>query len=91
VIATAVKTTSKGPVIFRQVRYGMDGKPIKVWKLRSMTVMENDDKVIQATKNDIRVTKVGKFLRRTSLEELPQIINVLFGQMSVVGHRPHED
>lgn len=77
VIATAVKTTSKGPVIFRQVRYGMDGKPIKVWKFRSMTVMENDDKVIQATKNDIRVTKVGKFLRSTSLDELPQFFNVL--------------
>ncbi|ENR6153350.1 TPA: undecaprenyl-phosphate glucose phosphotransferase, partial [Klebsiella pneumoniae] len=89
VIATAVKTTSKGPVIFRQVRYGMDGKPIKVWKFRSMTVMENDDKVIQATKNDIRVTKVGKFLRSTSLDELPQFFNVLFGQMSVVGPRPH--
>ncbi|MGT9368971.1 sugar transferase, partial [Escherichia coli] len=82
-------TTSKGPVIFRQVRYGMDGKPIKVWKFRSMTVMENDDKVIQATKNDIRVTKVGKFLRSTSLDELPQFFNVLFGQMSVVGPRPH--
>ncbi|WP_200850931.1 sugar transferase, partial [Klebsiella pneumoniae] len=89
VIATAVKTTSNGPVIFRQVRYGMDGKPIKVWKFRSMTVMENDDKVIQATKNDIRVTKVGKFLRSTSLDELPQFFNVLFGQMSVVGPRPH--
>ncbi|HBZ4217558.1 TPA: undecaprenyl-phosphate glucose phosphotransferase, partial [Klebsiella pneumoniae] len=89
VIATAVKTTSKGPVIFRQVRYGMDGKPIKVWRFRSMTVMENDDKVIQATKNDIRVTKVGKFLRSTSLDELPQFFNVLFGQMSVVGPRPH--
>ncbi|MGC5075108.1 exopolysaccharide biosynthesis polyprenyl glycosylphosphotransferase, partial [Escherichia coli] len=89
VIAAAVKTTSKGPVIFRQVRHGMDGKPIKVWKFRSMTVMENDDKVIQATKNDIRVTKVGKFLRSTSLDELPQFFNVLFGQMSVVGPRPH--
>lgn len=85
IISCAVKLTSKGPVIFRQIRYGMDGKPIKVWKFRSMTVMENDDKVIQATKNDIRVTKVGKFLRSTSLDELPQFFNVLFGQMSVVG------
>ncbi len=88
-IAVIVKVTSPGPVIFRQIRYGMDGKPIRVWKFRSMTVMENDTKVIQATKNDVRVTKVGKFLRRTSLDELPQFFNVLFGQMSVVGPRPH--
>ncbi|PCN38842.1 undecaprenyl-phosphate glucose phosphotransferase [Klebsiella pneumoniae] len=88
-IAVIVKVTSPGPVIFRQICYGMDGKPIRVWKFRSMTVMENDTKVIQATKNDVRVTKVGKFLRRTSLDELPQFFNVLFGQMSVVGPRPH--
>ena len=88
-IACAVKLTSPGPVIFRQIRYGMDGKPIKVWKFRSMSVMENDDKVIQAKKNDVRITKVGKFLRSTSLDELPQFFNVLFGQMSVVGPRPH--
>ncbi|WP_221016031.1 undecaprenyl-phosphate glucose phosphotransferase, partial [Klebsiella pneumoniae] len=88
-IALAVKFSSPGPIIFRQIRYGMDGKPIKVWKFRSMTVMENDDKVIQATKNDVRVTKVGRFLRSTSLDELPQFFNVLFGQMSVVGPRPH--
>lgn len=89
IVSLAVKFTSKGPILFRQVRYGMDGKPIKVWKFRSMTVMENDGPVIQATKNDIRVTKVGKFLRSTSLDELPQFFNVLFGQMSVVGPRPH--
>ncbi|MCD5718973.1 undecaprenyl-phosphate glucose phosphotransferase [Klebsiella pneumoniae] len=89
VIALAVKITSKGPVIFRQVRYGMDGKSIKVWKFRSMTVMENGTEVTQATKNDVRVTKVGRFLRSTSLDELPQFFNVLFGQMSVVGPRPH--
>ncbi|WP_213198940.1 undecaprenyl-phosphate glucose phosphotransferase [Klebsiella aerogenes] len=89
VIACAVKITSPGPVIFRQIRYGMDGKAIRVWKFRSMSVMENDDKVIQATKNDVRITKVGKFLRSTSLDELPQFFNVLFGQMSVVGPRPH--
>ena len=88
-ISLALKLSSPGPVIFRQIRYGMDGKPIKVWKFRSMTVMENDDRVIQATKNDTRVTKVGKFLRSTSLDELPQFFNVLFGQMSVVGPRPH--
>ncbi|MEK0248781.1 undecaprenyl-phosphate glucose phosphotransferase [Raoultella sp. BAC10a-01-01] len=89
IIACAVKISSPGPVFFRQIRYGMDGKPIKVWKFRSMTVMENDSNVKQATKNDIRVTKVGRFLRSTSLDELPQFFNVLFGQMSVVGPRPH--
>lgn len=89
VIACAVKFTSPGPIIFRQIRYGMDGKPIKVWKFRSMSVMENDDNVVQATKNDLRITKVGKFLRSTSLDELPQFFNVFFGQMSVVGPRPH--
>ncbi|MBK4631745.1 undecaprenyl-phosphate glucose phosphotransferase, partial [Enterobacter hormaechei] len=89
IIACAVKISSPGPVFFRQIRYGMDGKPIRVWKFRSMTVMENDSNVKQATKNDIRVTKVGKFLRSISLDELPQFFNVLFGQMSVVGPRPH--
>ncbi|HBR1319106.1 TPA: undecaprenyl-phosphate glucose phosphotransferase [Klebsiella quasipneumoniae subsp. quasipneumoniae] len=89
IIALAVKLTSRGPIIFRQIRYGMDGKPINVWKFRSMTVMENGGEVIQAKKNDVRVTKVGKFLRSTSLDELPQFFNVLFGQMSVVGPRPH--
>ncbi len=88
-IAAAVKLTSSGPVIFRQTRYGMDGKPIKVWKFRSMKVMENDAVVTQATKEDPRVTPVGSFLRRTSLDELPQFINVLTGGMSIVGPRPH--
>ncbi|HHG8774831.1 TPA: undecaprenyl-phosphate glucose phosphotransferase [Raoultella planticola] len=89
VIACAVKFTSPGPIIFRQIRYGMDGRSIKVWKFRSMSVMENDENVIQATKNDVRITRLGKFLRSTSLDELPQFFNVLFGQMSVVGPRPH--
>ncbi len=88
-IALAVKATSAGPVIFRQRRYGMDGKPIMVWKFRSMRVMENDAVVTQATQNDPRVTKVGNFLRRTSLDELPQFINVFMGEMSIVGPRPH--
>lgn len=88
-IALVIKFTSKGPVIFRQTRYGMDGKPIMVWKFRSMTVMENDNVVTQATKNDIRVTRVGRFLRKTSLDELPQFFNVLLGGMSIVGPRPH--
>lgn len=89
IIACTVKLSSPGPVLFRQIRYGMDGKPIKVWKFRSMTVMENDSVVTQATKNDVRVTKVGRFLRRTSLDELPQFFNVLQGEMSIVGPRPH--
>ncbi|EJC1152421.1 undecaprenyl-phosphate glucose phosphotransferase [Cronobacter sakazakii] len=88
-IAVAVKLSSPGPIIFRQTRYGMDGKPIMVWKFRSMRVMENDKVVKQATQNDPRVTKVGNFLRRTSLDELPQFINVLTGEMSIVGPRPH--
>lgn len=89
VIALAVKLTSKGPVIFKQDRYGLDGSKIKVWKFRSMTVTENSNVVTQATANDTRVTPVGRFLRRTSLDELPQFFNVLSGQMSVVGPRPH--
>ncbi len=88
IISLCVKLTSPGPIIFKQTRYGMDGKPIKVWKFRTMVVMENDN-VTQATKNDVRVTKVGRFLRRTSLDELPQFFNVLFGGMSIVGPRPH--
>lgn len=88
-IAAAVKLTSSGPIIFRQIRYGIDSKPIKVWKFRTMKVMENDSVVKQATKNDIRVTRVGNFLRRTSLDELPQFFNVLQGSMSIVGPRPH--
>lgn len=89
IISIAVKLTSNGPIIFRQTRYGMDGKPIKVWKFRSMHVMENGGVVTQAKQNDIRVTKVGRFLRRTSLDELPQFFNVLSGEMSIVGPRPH--
>jgi len=88
-IALAVKITSPGPVIFRQVRYGIDGKPIKVWKFRSMNVMENGEKVVQASKGDKRLTSIGGLLRRTSLDELPQFFNVLFGDMSIVGPRPH--
>lgn len=75
--------------LFKQDRYGLSGQKIKVWKFRSMRVMENADTVIQATKNDPRVTKFGSFLRRTSLDELPQFINVLQGSMSIVGPRPH--
>jgi putative colanic acid biosynthesis UDP-glucose lipid carrier transferase len=88
-IAAAVKFTSKGPAIFKQRRYGINGEEIMVWKFRSMTSCDNGDVVVQATKNDERITKVGAFIRRTSLDELPQFINVLQGKMSVVGPRPH--
>ncbi len=88
-IAIAVKLTSKGPVLFRQLRYGLDGREIRVLKFRSMTVCENGAKVTQAKKNDSRLTAIGGFLRKSSLDELPQIFNVLFGHMSMVGPRPH--
>ncbi|GAB4141968.1 undecaprenyl-phosphate glucose phosphotransferase [Thermopirellula anaerolimosa] len=89
VIAVAVKWSSPGPVFFRQRRYGLDGREILVWKFRTMTVCEDGSNVRQAVKNDPRVTKVGAFLRRTSLDELPQLFNVLKGEMSLVGPRPH--
>ncbi len=89
-IAIAVKLSSKGPVFFKQKRYGLDGKEINVYKFRSMTVCENDSKDIkQVIRNDSRVTKLGKILRRYSLDELPQFLNVLQGRMSTVGPRPH--
>ena len=88
-IALAVKLTSKGPALFKQKRYGLDGKEIFVWKFRSMTVQENGAEVKQATKNDSRLTPIGGFLRKSSLDELPQIFNVLTGRMSLVGPRPH--
>lgn len=89
IIALAIKLTSPGDIIFKQRRYGVNGEKIVVWKFRSMTVTEDADKVVQAKKNDMRVTKFGGFLRRTSLDELPQFINVLQGRMSIVGPRPH--
>lgn len=84
-----VRLTSSGPAIFRQKRYGLDGKPIEIWKFRTMTVMDDGDEIRQATKHDSRLTVIGGFLRRTSLDELPQFINVLQGSMSIVGPRPH--
>jgi putative colanic acid biosynthesis UDP-glucose lipid carrier transferase len=88
-IAICIKVSSPGPVIFKQRRFGLKGEKIVVWKFRSMSVAEDGEKVVQAKKNDPRVTKLGAFLRRTSLDELPQFINVLQGRMSVVGPRPH--
>lgn len=89
IIAAGVKLSSPGPVLFKQDRYGVDGKKIKVWKFRSMRTMDNGADVKQATKGDPRVTRFGAFLRRTSLDELPQFFNVLQCTMSVVGPRPH--
>ena len=88
-ISIGVKLSSPGPIFFKQRRYGLDGRKIVVYKFRSMTVAEDGDLVRQATRNDSRITRFGAFLRRTSLDELPQFINVLQGRMSVVGPRPH--
>ena len=89
-VALAVKLSSPGPVLFKQKRHGADGKPIKVYKFRSMKIHEEKTgTVTQATKGDSRITPVGAFIRRTSLDELPQFINVLQGRMSIVGPRPH--
>ena len=88
-IALAIKLTSRGPVMFHQRRYGLHGEQIVVYKFRSMTVCEDGPDITQATKTDARVTKLGRLLRRTSLDELPQLFNVLLGTMSLVGPRPH--
>ena len=90
-LAVGVKLSSAGPVLFKQSRYGLDGQKIVVYKFRSMTVTvaEENDHVVQAKVNDKRVTKFGKFIRKTSLDELPQFMNVLQGRMSIVGPRPH--
>jgi putative colanic acid biosynthesis UDP-glucose lipid carrier transferase len=87
--AILVKLDTPGPVIFRQSRRGFNGKPFQIWKFRSMTVTENGATLTQATKQDKRVTRVGRFLRQTSIDELPQLWNVLRGEMSLVGPRPH--
>ena len=89
-IAITIKLTSPGPVLFRQKRKGIDGHPFMIYKFRTMTAhREAEGQVTQARRDDARITKVGAFLRRTSLDELPQFFNVLLGQMSVVGPRPH--
>jgi len=88
-IAIGVKLSSNGPIFFKQRRYGLNGKEIRVLKFRTMTVCEDGPDVKQATKNDQRVTRFGAFLRQTSLDELPQFIQAFTGEMSIVGPRPH--
>jgi len=88
-LAIGVKRSSPGPVIFKQRRYGLDGKEILVYKFRSMTVTEDGPTIKQAEKGDSRITPLGAFMRRTSIDELPQFVNVLQGRMSIVGPRPH--
>jgi putative colanic acid biosynthesis UDP-glucose lipid carrier transferase len=89
IIGISVKLTSHGPALFRQRRYGLNGEVIHVLKFRSMTVTEDGDEIVQASEGDARITKLGAFLRRTNLDELPQFLNVLEGTMSIVGPRPH--
>lgn len=89
IISFIIKLKSRGPVFFTQQRYGLDGKEIKIYKFRTMSVCEDGKVVSQVTENDSRVTKLGAFLRKCSIDELPQFVNVLQGRMSVVGPRPH--
>jgi Undecaprenyl-phosphate glucose phosphotransferase len=87
--AVAIKLDSPGPIMFRQRRCGFNGKPFQIFKFRTMSVLEDGDHIVQAERNDNRVTRVGGWLRRTSIDELPQLFNVLSGEMSIVGPRPH--
>lgn len=88
-LAVAIRLDSKGPVLFRQRRYGFNQEPFRIFKFRSMRTLEDDRNVRQATNSDPRVTKIGRFMRRTNLDELPQLLNVCIGDMSLVGPRPH--
>ena len=89
IVAIAIKVDSRGPIFFRQTRHGFNNEEIRVLKFRSMTCMEDGDQFTQAIENDPRVTHIGRILRRTNIDELPQLINVLSGEMSIVGPRPH--
>ena len=88
-IGTAIWMESDGPVLFRQQRTGLNGRPFRIYKFRTMSVMEDGDGVRQAVRGDARVTPLGAILRHLSLDELPQLLNVLKGEMSIVGPRPH--
>jgi Undecaprenyl-phosphate glucose phosphotransferase len=88
-VALAIKLDSRGPILFRQSRGGFNGRAFAILKFRSMHVMDDGTTIVQATQNDRRVTRIGRWLRRSSLDEMPQLINVLRGEMSLVGPRPH--
>ncbi|MGN6514250.1 MAG: sugar transferase [Rhizomicrobium sp.] len=87
--AVLIRATSPGPAIFRQTRLGLHGAPFRIFKFRTMTVLENGPVIKQAEQNDVRITKVGGWMRRLSLDELPQLLNVIAGDMSLIGPRPH--
>ncbi len=89
IVALAIKLDSAGPVIYRQARRGFNGESFMIWKFRSMSVMESGHAMKQAQKGDARITRIGRFIRATSIDELPQLVNVLTGHMSIVGPRPH--
>jgi Undecaprenyl-phosphate glucose phosphotransferase len=89
IVSLAIKLDSRGPVLFRQTRHGYNNEPIRVLKFRTMTVMEDGHNFKPVTRDDPRVTRLGRFLRRTNIDELPQLFNVLTGDMSIVGPRPH--
>jgi len=88
-VALAIRLDSNGPALFKQIRTGLNGKPFRIYKFRTMTVQEDGAVIQQATPGDPRVTRIGGILRRTSLDELPQLLNVIRGEMSLVGPRPH--
>jgi putative colanic acid biosynthesis UDP-glucose lipid carrier transferase len=87
--AIAIRLEGPGPILFQQLRVGFNSKPFLIYKLRTMTVDPSDDGSLGTKRDSQRITKVGRFLRRTSIDELPQLINVLRGEMSIVGPRPH--
>lgn len=89
IVALLIKLESRGPVFFRQARGGLNGHAFTIFKFRSMRVQENGDKVVQARRDDDRITTIGRLIRKTSIDELPQLLNVLKGDMSIVGPRPH--
>ena len=89
IVSLAIKLNSRGPVLFRQTRHGYNNEIIRVFKFRSMTTIEDDAKFTQAKANDPRMTRIGHIIRKTNINELPQLLNVLSGEMSIVGPRPH--
>ena len=89
VVALLIRRDSTGPATFRQTRLGQNGRPFGIFKFRTMNVVEDDAAIVQATPNDARVTRLGGLLRKTSIDELPQLLNVIAGDMSLVGPRPH--